>query len=540
MGERHRARGTHHRPGGAVQLKGALHLARQTSRAPGGRIRGQNRLEGRDQEVEVVNASEAAHARRASHQGRREPSLAPGARVLVDAWLGRSGDGAAAFALAGGDPFAAAVIGGKGMRALAEGRLEAALEWARSRPGSATKSLVAAEALITGGRVVAGLERLEALVRRRDPAGTLAFARRCHLLGDHGRSEAAASRLPRHPAAVLVGARAALSARRPAAALAHLYPFLCGETSTPDPVQAGAIGAVAATALARRGNRAELAAFARRLLAQGLVPPEMLPGLARIAWTAGLAAEAWDRLEGEPVPWREAARLELAILAGDREQAAAHAASAGALSEPCRGLLELLTGAKPRAGDGNAIFGTGIVEIWRTHPTRWNPWIEAVRRTGSAVRVPDLAKGALPPGEGAPDLVVDDGALVDLIDPAPVTAKPIEGGGIWVDPVLCEGVGIGHDWPDSEHRALVRGTHKARARDGALVRVLGAEAALAEAPEGRCDVVLAPPGDPFWAGPIPERAWPAMRVVRASPTTGWNGMGARIGALARKLADVRA
>ena len=485
-----------------------------------------------------MNASEPAPTRPEVRRKRRESPLPPGSRALVDAWLGRSGDGAAALALAGGDPFAAAAVGGKGMRALAEGRLDDALRWARSRPGSAAKSLVGAEALVAGGRIVAGLEELERLARRRDPAGTLALARRCHLLGDYARAQAAASRLPLHPAAALIGARSALASRRAVSALAYLHPFLSAEASTADPMQTGAIGAVAAAALARLANTAELAAFARRLLSQGLVPPEMLPALARVAWTAGLAAEAGERLDREPAPWREAARLELAILAGDRDRAAGQAAVAGALSEPCRGLLKLLSGAKPASGGADALVRARAIEVWRTHPTRWEPWIESVKRMGAAVRTVDLAAGVLPPDESAPDLVLDDGALVDLVEPAPVRAGPIEGDGIWVDPVLCEGIGIGHDWPEDERGSLLRGSRKAVARDTALVRVVSADAALEQGAEGRCEIVLAPPGDPFWAGPIPERAWPAMRVVRADPANGWLGMGARIGALARAIAGI--
>ena len=485
-----------------------------------------------------MNPSELAHTRREGQPERRATPLAPAARALVDAWLGRSGDGAAALALAGGDPLGAAALGGTGMRALAAGRLEEALRWARSRPRSAAKSLVGAETLIAGGRIVAGLEELEHLARRRDPAGALALARRCHLLGDHARAEAAASHIRLHPTAALIGARSALVLGRAESALALLHPFLSGEASAADPVQAGAIGAVAAAALARLGSVAELGAFARRLLSQGLVPPEMLPGLARIAWTAGLAAEARERLDREPAPWREAARLELAILAGDLNRAAAQATVAGALAEPCRGLLELLAGSKPQSGSADALAGARTIEVWRTHPTRWDPWIDAVTGMGFEVRMADLAAGVLPPDESVPDTVLDDGALVDLVEPVPVTVRPIEGDGIWVDPVLCEGIGIGHDWPADEHRALLRATRQEVSRDTARVRVVSADAALDQGAEGRCEIVLAPPGDPFWAGPIPERVWPAMHVVRADPVAGWRGMGARIGALACKLAGI--
>ena len=481
-----------------------------------------------------MNASESLHPRRK----RNAEPLAPGARALVDAWLGRGGDGAAALALAGGDPLAAAAVGGKGMRALAEGRLEDALRWSRSRPGSAAKSLVGAETLIAGGRIVSGLDGLERLVRCRDPAGTLALARRCHLLGDHARAEAVAARLPLNPAAALIGARSALVARRAESALAHLHPFLAGEAATADPVQAGAIGVAAASALARLRRTAELAAFGRRLLSQGLVPPEMLPALARIAWTAGLAAEAGERLAREPSPWRDAARLELDLLAGDAERAAARADIAGALAAPCRGMLALLTGAVHDSGAGGPFSAGRTVEVWRTHPARWDPWIEAAKHTRATVLVADLAEGVLPPDGSTPDLVLDDGALVDLVEPAPVPPRPAGGDGIWVDPVLCEGVGIGHDWLQDEHQALARAARRAVAREEARVRIVSADAALAAGAQGMRDIVLAPPGDPFWAGPLPERAWPAMHVVRAHPETGWRGMGSAIGTLAREKAGI--
>lgn len=486
-----------------------------------------------------MNAVESTQPRFDVRQHRAVAPLAPGARALVDAWLGRSGDGAAALALAGGDPLAAAAVGGTGMRALAEGRLDDALRWSHSRPGSAAKSLVGAETLIAGGRIVKGLEALEGLVRRRDPAGTLAFARRCHLLGDHGRAEAAAARLPLNLAAALIGARSALVSRRAGSALVHLRPFLGGEATTADPVQTGAVGVVAASALARLNRTAELTAFARRLLSQGLVPPEMLPALARIAWTAGLAGEVRERLAREPAPWRDAAWLELDILAGDSGRATARAARLGALAEPCRGPLALLSGGTVPGGARVPIAAEQTIEVWRTHPRRWTPWVEAVKRTRATVVEANLADGALPPEGGTPDLVLDDGALVDLVEPAPVPPQPVRGDGIWVDPVLCEGVGVGHDWTKEEHRTLIRTPRRAVSREDARVRVVGAEAALAEAASGKPEIVLAPPGDPFWAGPLPERAWPALRVVRADPDTGWGGMGTRIAKLAREMAGIR-
>ena len=49
-------------------------------------------------------------------------------------------------------------------------------------------------------------------------------------------------------------------------------------------------------------------------------------------------------------------------------------------------------------------------------------------------------------------------------------------------------------------RALVM----ARNRKRAAVHIVDIDTALASAQEGRPCVVVAPPGDPFWAGPIPR------------------------------------
>ena len=38
---------------------------------------------------------------------------------------------------------------------------------------------------------------------------------------------------------------------------------------------------------------------------------------------------------------------------------------------------------------------------------------------------------------------------------------------------------------------------------------------------GASCVVVAPPGDPFWNGVLPERVFARLKVVRANPHTGW-------------------
>ena len=154
-------------------------------------------------------------------------------------------------------------------------------------------------------------------------------------------------------------------------------------------------------------------------------------------------------------------------------------------------------------------------------------------RTPANVVVCDLSAGELPDPEALPWAVMDDGALVEAI--APVAADPEQppGYGVHVDAELCTGVGVGHDWPDAEADAVRDAFPRATAEPA--VQVLGAEAALAEAHAGRPTAVVAPPGDPFWAGPLPERVWPHINVVRSSPHAGWEGGGARLVATVQGL-----
>ena len=65
--------------------------------------------------------------------------------------------------------------------------------------------------------------------------------------------------------------------------------------------------------------------------------------------------------------------------------------------------------------------------------------------------------------------------------------------------------------------------------------MLGADEALAKVSSGRPLVVIAPPGDPFWAGPMPELIWRSVRVIRYDAEKGWNGAGDRVVAAAKDL-----
>ena len=462
-----------------------------------------------------------------------------GVDILLDAWSGAPPDRRAARLAAQGDLARAASYARGLWSRLLEGEAGEVLGEVRKSIGSPGMAFLEAEALFAVGAVVAGLRRLEDLHDRGDAVGTLGLVRRRHQLGDHAGAVRAAQRLPWDAHAALTGARSALAADRPGVALRFVEPYLEGVANLPEPAVAGAFGMTVAAVLAKLGEHAQLRRFADRMLAAGDLPDDMKPTVARAAWTAGMAREAWPRFDAEQGPWSVAARLELAVLAGDAGLAARLLERAGPLGAPSAPAVRLLTGVRTRsdapAGEAaGEVFAEGrTVHIWRTHPHRWTPWIEAALRTPADVVVCDLAAGRLPEEDTLPWAVMDDGALIDVLDPLPVRPVAADGPEAVIAGDLCRGVGIGHDWPDEETAAAQRALTAAGGAAG--VRVLGADEALAGADTGRPAVVVAPPGDPFWAGPLPTLSWPALRIVRADPQKGWSGAGHRVAAAAAEL-----
>ena len=466
-----------------------------------------------------------------------------GVDILLDAWSGAPPDRRAARLAAQGDLARAASYARGLWSKLLEGAAGEVLAAARKSLGSPGMAFLEAEALFAAGAVVAGLRRLEDLHDRGDASATLGLVRRRHQLGDHVGAMRAAQTLPWDAHTALTGARSALAADRPGVALRFVEPFLEGVAGLPEPAVAGAFGMTVAAVLARLGEHAQLRRLGDRMLGAGDLPDDMKPTVARTAWTAGLAREAWYRFDAEEGPWNVAARLELAVLAGDPRLAARLLERAGPLGAPSVLAVRLLTGTRTGGNaDGEArpaeaadeVFAEGrLVHIWRTHPHRWRPWIDAALRTPADVVVCDLAQGRLPAEDTLPWVVLDDGALIDILDPLPVSRDRTGSGGAAVAADLCRGVGIGHDWPDEETVAAHRALAAVEGADG--VAVLGAGEALACAHTGRPVVAVAPPGDPFWAGPLPELAWPALRVVRADPQEGWSGAGDRVAASAAGL-----
>ena len=464
-----------------------------------------------------------------------------GVDLLLDAWSGSPAACRAAMIAAQGDLARAAACAGGAWRKLVDGDVDAALDLACKKAGSAGMGYLEAEALFSAGAVAAGLARLEHLHRQSEPAATLALARRRHQLGDHLGAVRVARAMPWHAHAALPGARSALAADRPGIALRLLEPYLEGQAPVPEAAVAGAFAVVIASTLARLDEYAPLRRFVDRLLPAGDLVDDMMPAVARAAWIGGRAREAWDRFDGAHNAWCIAARLELAVLAGDSESSAKLLVEAGPLGIGSRPAVELLRG-QPGHADGNGclterareVFAPGrVVHIWRTHPYRWQPWIEAALQTPAQVVVCDLAAGELPDAESVPWAVMDDGALIEELAPVTVAAVPGQARGVCIGRNLCRGLGIGHDWPSGEDGVVRRSLPPA---DGdAAVAVLGAEKALAEVASGRPLVVIAPPGDPFWSGPIPERVWRSVRVIRYDAERGWRGAGDRVVAAAKEL-----
>ena len=476
-------------------------------------------------------------------QGWRDRSYTDhAASAVVSAWCGDPLESRAAMAAATGDVVRAAAIAGGPFQCLAQGDLAGALRQSRDADDrqSMALALVEAEALLAAGAVASGIERLTDLHRALYPAATVALTRHRHRLGDHQGAADVAMALPGHAQAALTGAKSAILARRAGAAVRLLEPFLNGVAPIPDALVAGALVTVAASALARLGRWDDIERLASGLLETPDLADPMTPALARVAWTAGRASAAWERFQPELGPWGVVGRLELSILAGDLELATRLSIQAGELGAPARAVLKLLNGGERQAAEAGGPFAAGRrVHLWRTHPHRWAPWIAAAQSGSAEIELFDLAAGEVPEVGDLPDVALDDSALLDLVEPVAVPARPMRGSGVWVEAGLCAGIGIGHDWPPAEDAALgerLQG-NRAEAPEAARVWVVSGDTAMAFAGSGHPMLAIAPPGDPFWAGPLPGRAWPAVRVLRPDPRRGWEGAGLRAAEAALALAS---
>ena len=449
--------------------------------------------------------------------------------LMVRSWLGLSAANRAAMVAAEGDLVLAARCDPERWGPLVEGDIRRSLQIAASDPSSLALRLVEAESLLAGGAIRAGLEVLGDAHRRGFAPAGVALARRLHQLGHHRGAIEVAAELPLHAHPALVRARSAMAIERPREALRALAPLLEGAAPLPDAQMAGACAVVGAAALARGGFADRLRAFARTLLEAGDLDDALLPYVARVAWTAGAAAAFWDRLGEATSPGAQAARLELAVLAGDGDRAAACLAAAGAAGAPSvpsvsilRGTLDLDPAAAPLLADPET-----RVHVWRTaDDTQFDPWVRAIERLAADVSVYRLADGPVPDPDDVASMVLEASNLLTVVAPerrAP--ASRAAGWSVHVCEPLCQGIALGLDWPDDERRILTAGVGAEAAFEEAA-RVVGPpRPALRAHRRGASCVVVAPPGDPFWNGVLPERVFARLKVVRANPHTGWAGGG---------------
>ena len=448
--------------------------------------------------------------------------------LMVRSWLGLPPSSRAAMVAAEGDLALAARCDPERWGPLLEGDVRRSLQISASRPVfAATSARRGRVAALAGGAILAGLEVLGDAHRRGFAPAGVALARRLHQLGHHRRAIGVASELPLHAHPSLVRARSAMALERPREALRALAPLLEGAAPLPDAQIAGACAVVGAAALARSGLADRLRAFALSLLGAGDLDEAFLPYAARVAWTAGEAAEFWDRLGEASSRGAQAARLELAVLSGDGERAAACLAAAGAAGAPSVPAVAMLRGTLDLDPAAESLLADPAtrVHVWRTADDgQFDPWVRAIERSAANVSVYHLAGGPVPDPEDVGSMVLEASSLLTVVAPERVARTPrAAGASVHVCDPLCRGIALGLDWPDDERRILVAGAGAAAAFEEAACVVGPPGPALRAHRRGASCIVVAPPGDPFWNGTLPERAFVRLRVVRSHPRTGWEG-----------------
>lgn len=460
-----------------------------------------------------------------------------GGSIVLNAWQGLPSTQRAAMIYAQGDPQRAANCGGEGWRMLADGDFPGALKVARNQKDPYSQQLEA-ETLVTAGSVVAGLERLRRLHNQGVMSASLSLTRRLYMLGDCKGAGRIASDAPWHALIAMLGARAALTDKNYNLAHKLLEPLLLGLVHVPDAETAGTLALVTATLLIQTQEIDRLQHFARNLLITQDLPEAMLPIVARVSWMAGYGQQAWARFSQAKGAWHAAACLELAVLAGRLEIAEQWVKPASYMASLSAPAIQLLKGTlcKPDNDDAIKLFKPdNEVHIWRTHPSRWQPWIKSAQKTKARIKLFDLSKGKIPGKKTFAHITLDDSALLELLRPDPIPTIPRAGGKIWVGKALSDGFCATLNWPDAETARIYGALPKAASQKEAAVLVLSAEEAMREANQGTPVVAIAPPGDPFWAGPIPEQAWPGMHVIRPDGEYGWREAGVKIVSAAREL-----
>lgn len=471
-------------------------------------------------------------------QYRERTAKSWGAGIVLTAWQGHHPGHRAAMIYAQGDPQRAGACD-PNWKLLADGDLVGALKASRNQDNPYAMQLEA-ETLITAGSLIAGLERLQKLHNKGLVSASLSLTRRLYMLGDFDSALTVALSLPWHAHVVMLGARSAIMKKDYDTARRMMEPLLLGIVPVPDTEAASGLMVITATLLLQSGEYERLQNFIRSILMSMDLPDALLPGVARSAWMAGFGQQAWDRMMQHQSQYAAAACAELAILVGNVEVAQKWIKTASYAASPMLPALRMLTGevfgdVKAKA-EAERIFSKGQeVHIWRTHPHRWTPWLRAAQETKAVVKVYDLKKGEIPEANAKPVLTMDDSALVEILPPLVTPTVPRPGNTVWVSEDLCSGFSVPLDWPDSETDYIYGLLKRAESPDEATLVITSAEKGMELADGGRPVVVIAPPGDPFWNGPLPEKAWPGMGMVRSSVERGWTGAGMHVVQIAKDL-----
>ena len=453
-----------------------------------------------------------------------------GAELVARCWTGRGAVARAAMLGAEGSLAEAGRCEPDSWGLLAAGDVAGALRAACARGGPLAQVLEG-ETLLRAGAVVAGLAVLRESHHAGVAAGTVALARHLHAFGDDDGAIVVARSAEMHVGCALVRARAALGRSRASEALRALSPFLEGHVVVPDVTAVAACAVLGASALAACGRAAVLRAFATAWLDAADLDPSMLPWAVRTGWTAGEGVRAWERAGAAPAAFAGAARAELCILAGDAV-AARESLGAGAnvVSLSAIGLLEGEVARDPHLVRVLTHAGARV-HVWCTHDRRFEPWREAARRAPADVAFFDLAAGVLPASDDGAHAATDEGSLVAALDPVRLLpgVSTVSRRGVHVALRLCRRVALGFDWPRGEDQVLRTALASDLVpADFAAVVVAAPPRALDAHRRGARCVVLAPPGDPFWNGVLPERAFAGLRVVRSSARTAWEGGALRV------------
>ena len=408
-----------------------------------------------------------------------------GSELLVRAYRGLSSADRAAMLIALGDNALAGACAGGAFAALAQGDVNGALDRARAERAMPAARVLEAEALFAMGAIRLALDVLRAAHQLGYAPATLALARRTLQLGDNRAAFDVARVLPMHAHAVLVRARAAVALGRHRAAWRALEPYLVGTQHAPEASTAASIAVLASGVLSRLGERGALESFAERLAGAHDLVDTMMPGAARVAWTAGLDELAERRFATLQSPFAAAARLELALLNADVERARAEAHAAGVVGAPSAPALDWLSGSHRIDGRAGELFDRHdlAVHLWCTDAPRYAPWIDALSAKSCQLRLFDLSKGELPEPAEAAGSLLDDASLPGVV--APLARSTPERGAasapdaLWIAPVLCERTRIDARFPSECVAALRERFPIADSPEHARFALIGARDAAA-------------------------------------------------------------